>query len=932
MLLKVATLNLCLGLKNKKLLISEIMKSENIDVLCVQETEIEHGFATELLTINNYSFEIEQNSIKSRVGIYINKNIKYTRRHELEGVDAHVIVIDIIGTRKTTRLINIYRTFAPQEGISPRDKFKMQLRLIKNALTNNTIVMGDFNLDYKKNFVVNYAHSNLFEDFNEILSDEFLVQLVKFETWSRIVDLNVKASILDHVYVKDPSMVTNIGHLKPCFGDHELVHFNIPENRISDDSELRRDWRHYSKDRLLNSLMEVDWSFNIDNVQNFWNYFECMLLGIIDTIVPIVEFKNNIIKIDTPPFIKNKINVRNRLLKQFKNNGSIEIKTRIQNLNAEIKGHFYSRKKFEVRRGILPGNSKSLWKAVNIAKDQAQPRIPKNMTFNDQNVTGAEISECFGEFFSSKVGNIVRETNVKTGVYNGRRKMFAEHSMFMSREEIIECVLGLKIKNTEGYDRIPQRILIDGLGVLIEPLTKLFSMVYRDCKIPGQWLISKIIPVHKKGSKQEIVNYRPVANLCSVTKIFERLILNKIRKLEALNGVEVGGKNQHGFTKNKSTLTAGLQLQSLIARALDNDSYVAMASIDLSAAFDVVDVGLLLKRLRILGLPEDLVNLIEIWLKERYFYVSVGNHSSIIYTTWHGIVQGSILGPVLYAIFVSPLFDLESLTCFADDKYALAMNKDKEEVVALIQIKLENVVKWLVDSGMKVNEAKTDLCLFYKQDTTPITFLLNGKQITSNSKINVLGVIFDSKLQWIDHVALTLKKANSALCAIKLISRYFNTKELSNLITANFYSLLYYNSEIWHLPTLNPRLKQCLLAASAKAVKLCLKNVDPMTSYLRLHELLKRATPHKIMLYKHANTLFKLYNQQLNSIEFAALNFDQIITSRQTKFLISKNNNLKVGTNAICNRLNVLNGKIPLAWLNLSFNSFKLNCKKLFLE
>ena len=235
-----------------------------------------------MLTINNYSFEIEQNSIKSRVGIYINKNIKYTRRHELEGVDAHVIVIDIIGTRKTTRLINIYRTFAPQEGISPRDKFKMQLRLIKNALTNNTIVMGDFNLDYKKNFVVNYAHSNLFEDFNEILSDEFLVQLVKFETWSRIVDLNVKASILDHVYVKDPSMVTNIGHLKPCFGDHELVHFNIPENRISDDSELRRDWRHYSKDRLLNSLMEIDWSFNIDNVQNFWNYFECMLLGIID--------------------------------------------------------------------------------------------------------------------------------------------------------------------------------------------------------------------------------------------------------------------------------------------------------------------------------------------------------------------------------------------------------------------------------------------------------------------------------------------------------------------------------------------------------------------------------------------------------------------------------------------------------------------------
>ena len=86
-------------------------------------------------------------------------------------------------------------------------------------------------------------------------------------------------------------------------------------------------------------------------------------------------------------------------------------------------------------------------------------------------------------------------------------------------------------------------------------------------------------------------------------------------------------------------------------------TYVALAGIDLSAAFDVVDVELLIKRLTLLGLPKDVIKLIKIWLTERFFYVSVNGSDSTIKVTWHGIVQGSILGPILYAIFISPLFD-----------------------------------------------------------------------------------------------------------------------------------------------------------------------------------------------------------------------------------------------------------------------------------
>ena len=94
------------------------------------------------------------------------------------------------------------------------------------------------------------------------------------------------------------------------------------------------------------------------------------------------------------------------------------------------------------------------------------------------------------------------------------------------------------------------------------------------------------------------------------------------------------------YSENKSTATAGLTLQSIISRALDDDNYVAMASIDLSAAFDIVNVDLLIKRLRIIGLPKDVVDLIKVWLKERYFYVSVHGVESMVMISWTGIIQG----------------------------------------------------------------------------------------------------------------------------------------------------------------------------------------------------------------------------------------------------------------------------------------------------
>ena len=126
---------------------------------------------------------------------------------------------------------------------------------------------------------------------------------------------------------------------------------------------------------------------------------------------------------------------------------------------------------------------------------------------------------------------------------------------------------------------------------------------------------------------------------------------------------------------------------------------------------------------------------------------------------------------------------------------------------------------WLKDSGMKVNESKTDLCLFHRGDTTPISINLYGKMISSNKTMNVLGVIFDSKLHCTEQVAYSIKRSMKALNAIRSIKKFYTKSELISLVTSNFYSILYYNSEIWHLPSLKFSLKQKLLSVSSKALK-----------------------------------------------------------------------------------------------------------------
>ena len=136
-------------------------------------------------------------------------------------------------------------------------------------------------------------------------------------------------------------------------------------------------------------------------------------------------------------------------------------------------------------------------------------------------------------------------------------------------------------------------------------------------------------------------------------------------------------------------------------------------------------------------------------------------------------------------MFVCPLFDLAKMTKFADDNFIIKCNTVLTALINDMKQTLEMIIKWLKDSGLKVNDSKTELCLFHRADTRRIVIDINGSLVTSNPTINVLGVIFDSKLQWGQQIANVIMKSNKAKHAIFLIRKFFNTDELKTLLTSN---------------------------------------------------------------------------------------------------------------------------------------------------
>jgi hypothetical protein len=282
-------------------------------------------------------------------------------------------------------------------------------------------------------------------------------------------------------------------------------------------------------------------------------------------------------------------------------------------------------------------------------------------------------------------------------------------------------------------------------------------------------------------------------------------------------------------------------------------------------------------------------------------------------------------------MFISPLFDLIDLTSYADDNYIIESDLSLDRSLAKVKMKTETAIDWLKNAGMKVNESKTVLCIFYHKDVLTRTITLQQSTIKSTKTIKVLGVIFDCKMDWKTHVSHVISKCRNTVYALKQIRLYFNQDEFLNIVNSMFYSKLYYACQIWLSPSLNATLKQRLFSISSKALQIIAGNDFDLFSFKELHILFSRATPSEWSNYACANLMYSIINNKCPISMWIRLQEKIRINERTDKFTFEKSNVRKVGLNCFSNRLSQISSELCFTEMNLSKDSFKVLCKKKFL-
>jgi hypothetical protein len=377
---------------------------------------------------------------------------------------------------------------------------------------------------------------------------------------------------------------------------------------------------------------------------------------------------------------------------------------------------------------------------------------------------------------------------------------------------------------------------------------------------PSSLKIAKVIPVFKNGDHSNFSNYRPISILPSFSKIFEKIIVERLNHY--INSNNLHFDNQFGFRKNHSTYMAVHSLTNTISAALDHNELAVALFIDLSKAFDTIDHGLLFRKLCRYGIRGIPLKLIESYLNERYQCVLYNNCYSNYLKITCGVPQGSILGPLLFLLYVNDVNSCSSVLkfiMFADDTTIIITGKSWPEICSTLNRELMLLFNWFCINRLSLNVQKTNCMAFgNKFSSSPtLNIKIDDKIVTQVTSTKFLGVEIDNKLSWKLHIAKVEQKVSSIIGVISKI-RYKLNKEISLLLYKTLiFPHLYYCSLLWagnYKTAVNK-----IFVLQKRAIRIC--TLTP-----------KFVNSTSLFINSNILSIFSIYKYQLCSMMFSVYN------------------------------------------------------------
>ena len=368
----------------------------------------------------------------------------------------------------------------------------------------------------------------------------------------------------------------------------------------------------------------------------------------------------------------------------------------------------------------------------------------------------------------------------------------------VSEQLICDLILSLDSNKCAGYDDISPIIWKSVCDEISSTICQLVNQMIDESEFPDVLKIAKVIPVHKKGSKTDIQNYRPISILPIISKIFERLIYMQLDDFFETNSIH--DEYQFGFRSGRGCQDAISQVMFNVSKEVDAGNGVVLLSLDISKAFDSLSHEILLRKLEFMGIRGPSNNLIKSYLSNRCQFVDVNSSLSDIQEINKGTSQGSLLGPILFNLM---LIDMKNLKCdskiikYADD--AAVIFKVTDEIfndTQRLQLLLNELIDFYTSNELAINCEKSYYMCMGKPEMEAIKIILNSAGFKNGCEITYLGIILDDKLQLGPQVDTLVTKLNQGIGAISYMKDKLPTVTLRQFYFGHIHSHLMYCSFI----------------------------------------------------------------------------------------------------------------------------------------